>query len=235
MNNKVSQKIFQIGFTNSGSAGLAETFSLNNYKVIYQYYKESEFCYRQYLAVIMYQNMIHRLRPIIHKELKNYDVYMNMEYLLDNYYMNFNKYFKILEEENQGSIFILTIQPVKNWLLSLLESEEWNRYFKDDRESKLISMIDYYFDHCIKLREYFIQNKNNKNRSKLYIYYLFKTDIQDFFKEMKLPIYPDINLNQHEYRNHLFNGKNNISPVLDKYIKTKLNQHGDPYQKSWWK
>ena len=229
--NKKIPRIFQIGFSNSGSIGLANAFFADNsYKVIYNNFKESEFCYRQYLAILLYQNMMNK-RHIIYKELENYDVFMNMECILAGNILNFNKYFKQIEEDNIGSIFILTIRPVNDWILSVMKSDKID--FNNENDIK--SFIDYYFDHCVKLRDYFIRDTYIKNRSKFYVYYLFKTDIQDFFKEMGLAIYPDVTLDQSLYKNHEYNHHSKINTKLEKYINDKLKIHGDPFQETWWK
>jgi hypothetical protein len=239
---KIKHKyIFQIGFNRCATQAITNAFQILGLKTIHHNFRPSHVCPREYLAVLMYNN----LKPthtgtILQYELKDYQCFLDMEYTYENKSLNFYSFFKEMEQQNNGSSFIMNTRSCESWLLSRIKLgkvEEVSVYFKDITEDKLKEWIEHYFDHSIKVREYFVKNKEVAKRSKFYILPLDYKTVTELINEMGL--YDDtaeiVEKVDFAKKVTLKEEDKKLPAKIIELINEKIKIHGDPSTIEWWK
>lgn len=231
--------IFQIGFNRCGTQALTEAFNKLGLKTIHHNFKLSPDCPRQYLALLMYINFTNPFydNKILYN-LKDYQCFLDMEFNYGNQQLIFYNYFKEMEEQNKGSTFIMNIRSCESWILSRLKlgKKIGDYYYKDITETKIKSWIEHYFDHSIKVRDYFLRNKEVKKRSRFYVLPLEYKTITELMREMGLYSGRNNIVNRVDFAKNvvLKESEKQIPDSIIKLIEEKIKIHGDPSKPEWW-
>ncbi len=235
---------FQIGFNRCATQSLYSAFINCGLKAIHHNFKTSKICFREYLAPIMLDNLKRGDAdkvPILNGKLSTYDAFLDMSYLYGDNEFNFYIYFKNMEKQYPGSIFIFNTRDCVSWILSRIKlgsnPTRYNLYYKIITPEKIKNWIDHYFEHSYNVKEYF--NKPLiKKRSKLFVYNINQISLKDFCKELNLP---NINNIKNEKVDYIKNkqlteeDKKVITPDIQNYIENKIKINGDPTNINWWK
>ncbi len=231
--------IFQIGFNRCATQSLHNAFEILGLKTIHHSFKTNPICPRQYLAILMYNNLKSEKREILQYELKDYQCFLDMEYVYEDKLLNFYHFFEEMEKQNIGSSFIMNIRSCESWILSRIKLGKMLDsviYYREITEEKIESWIQHYFNHCIRVRDYFIRNPIVKKRSHLYIYSIEEKSISELMKEMglwkegtniieKVDFAKSVKLNEKE---------KSLSKNIQELIKDKIEFYGDPSNIKWW-
>ncbi len=232
--------IFQIGFNRCATQAINSALEKVGLKTIHHNFQPSRVCPREYLAILMYNNLRHTTsKKILQYELEDYQCFLDMEYNFQNTSLAFYTFFKEMEEQNIGSSFIMNIRSCESWILSRLKLgklKNANTYFRDITLDKLKSWVEHYFEHCFHVREYFIRNDKVVKRSKFYILPLEEKTITELLREMGLyngkeEIVKKVNF----AKNKMLNEVEKILPEsIISLIKEKIRYTGDPSKIDWW-
>ncbi len=236
---KKNTYIFQIGFNRCATQALYNAFQILGIKSIHHNFKSNPICPRQYLAILMYNNLNTGRKEILQFELKDYQCFMDMEYNYENTSLAFYTFFKEMEEQNIGSSFIMNTRTCESWILSRIKLgklEELGIYYKDITEDKLKSWVEHYFEHSIKVRDYFLRDPKIRKRSKLYIMPIEHKTISDLVREMglykeskdiveKVDFAKSVQLKEEDKR---------LPKSIINLIQEKIINHGDPSTLEWW-
>jgi hypothetical protein len=235
---KVNKKyIFQIGFNRCATQALTSAFEKLNVKAAHHSIKLSSQCPRYHLSILMYNNFNSVNKQIIKYELEKYTAFLDMEYVFENYNLNFYTFFKELETQNIGSSFIMNIRSCISWLLSRIKLGKTNleSYFHNINDQKLKDWIDHYFTHSINVRDYFIRNPTIKARSKLYLLPLEHKTIPQLLKEMNITNKNIPNEKVDFIKNlSLTNQEKELPKSIVDYVHSMIEKHGDPSHPDWW-
>ena len=240
MNNEQNKKyIFQIGFNRCATQALSTAFQKLNVKTIHHSFKLSRECSRYHLAILMYNNLNSLNKQIIKSGLEKYTAFLDMEYVYEDHYLNFYTFFKILEEQNIGSSFIMNIRSCISWLLSRIKlgkaSNNSSIYYRNITNEKLKDWINHYFEHSVNVRDYFIRNPVIKKRSKLYLLPLEHKTIPQLLIELKLTNKNIANEKVNFIKNiSLTNQQKQLPTEIVSYIHSMVEKHGDPSHPNWW-
>lgn len=236
---KENTYIFQIGFNRCATQSLHNAFEILGLKTIHHSFKTNPICPRQYLAILMYNNLQSEKKQILQYELKDYQCFLDMEYVYENELLNFYHFFEEMEKQNIGSSFIMNIRSCESWILSRIKlgkMKDSSDYFKNITNDKMKSWVEHYFQHCIKVRNYFIYNPLIKKRSHLYIFPIEHKTIPEFMKEMglwkegtniieKVDFAKSVKLNDEDKK---------LPQVIIDMIHMNIKIHGDPSILKWW-
>ncbi len=230
--------IFQIGFNRCATQSLANAFKKLHLKTIHHNFKSSPQCYRSYLALVMYHNLYNGNHEILRGDLSDYQCFLDMEYIYQNYDLCFYTYFKEMEKQYPGSSFIMNIRPCVSWILSRIKLGKLNNsseYYKDITEEKCKEWVRHYFEHSLQVRDYF--NKPNvKKRSTLYILSLEHKTIPQLLVEMNLTSQKNLKNEKINFIQNikLSNEEKNIPPSVLQLIHELTTQYGDPSNPLFW-
>lgn len=236
---KNTSYIFQIGFNRCATQSLSNAFHNVGLKTIHHNFKPNSTCPRQYLAILMYNNLNSKSNEIIQYELKDYQCFFDMEYNFENNLLVFYTFFKEIEKQNKGSTFIMNIRSCESWILSRIKLGKIVNsgiYYKDITEDKLKSWVEHYFEHSINVRNYFLHNTNVKKRSKLFILPIEHKTITELLKEMNLYHNNTKIVEKVDFaKNIKLNNKEKIIPLsITNLIRENIKKHGDPSTTEWW-
>jgi hypothetical protein len=236
---------FQIGFNRCATQSLYKAFIDCGLKAIHHNFKTTKLCFREYIATLMLDNLDKPKslkKPILEHKLKMYDGFFDMTYIYDDYEFNFYTYFKNIERQYPGSIFIFNTRDCLSWILSRmklgLSTTKYLLYYKNINEKKIKEWIDHYFEHSYLVRDYFLHKPIVKKRTNLYVYIIDKMSLSDFCKKIELPNSERI---KDEKTDFIKNKKlsederKHITPEIIKYIQEKIDKFGDPSNYNWWK
>ena len=238
-------KIFQIGFNRCATQSIANALQQHKIPTIHNNWKSSKICYRNFLAIVMQQNYVHPFKDILSGDIDHYQAYLDIEYIYDDNHLEFYSHFKDLDQEYPNSIFIMNIRPVQDWIFSRMKLgklPDAQPYYKHINDSKIKQWVQHYFDHSIKVRDYFIRD-NPLKEHKLIIFLLGHSSMQDLIKKIEKishihlhkpskPIEEKvdfIHFMQMEPEDKI------LSPSVLSLIDELTKKYGDPSQLSWWK
>lgn len=238
-------KIFQIGFNRCATQSIANALQQHKIHTIHHNWKSSKICYTNYLAIVMQQNFTHPSQDILYGDINHYQAFLDIEYIYEDNHLEFYSHFQDFDKQYPNSIFIMNIRPVKDWIFSRMKLGKLPNaqpYYKDINDSKIKNWIQHYFEHSIKVRDYFIRDHPLK-KNKLLIFSLGHSKLQDLIQQIEkissIPIHKpskpieekidfiqsmEINSNEHK-----------LSPSIISYIEELTQKHADPSQLSWWK
>ena len=138
--------------------------------------------------------------------------------------------------------FIMNTRDCVSWLLSRMKlgakASPYSPYYKNINETKLKSWIDYYFDHSIQVRKYFLRTPTVVKRTKLYIYPIHEKSLKEICKELELPNVEKIKEEKVDFVKNIQltqEEQTHITPEILKYVEDKIKKHGDPSQLNWWR
>lgn len=231
--------IFQIGFNRCATQALYNALEILGIKSIHHNFKSNPICPRQYLAILMYNNLNTKSKEILQYELKDYQCFLDMEYNYEDKTLPFYTFFEEMEKQNIGSSFIMNTRSCESWLISRIKLgkvEEIGQYYKDITEDKLKRWVEHYFEHSIKVRDYFLRNSQVKKRSKLYVMPIEQKTISDLLREMglykdskdiveKVDFAKGVQLKEEDKK---------LPSSIIKLIQEKIKIHGDPSLLEWW-
>lgn len=231
--------IFQIGFNRCATQSLNNAFETLGLKTIHNSFKSNPICPRQYLAILMYNNLRSEKKEILQYELKDYQCYLDMEYVFENELLNFYDFFEDIEKQNQGSSFIMNIRPVESWICSRIKlgkMKDTPIYYKDITKEKLESWVEHYFNHSLRVRDYFIKNRIVKERSKLYVYSIEEMNITELMREMGIWKEGSMIIEKVDFARSVKLGddEKNLPKEIEKMIEMKKKENGDPSRLEWW-
>lgn len=234
---------FQIGFNRCATQSLYNAFIDCGLKAVHHNFRTSRLCFREYIATIMLDNLQMKVlnRPILDGKLSSYDAFFDMSYIFGNHEFNFYNYFKNMEKQYPGSIFIFNTRNCVDWILSRIklgkEAPKYAFYYKNIDDEKIKEWIDHYFEHSYLVKEYF--NKPIiKKRSKLFIYPINEKSLKDFCIELGIPNTHKIKEEKVDFiKNKKLseNDKKFINDNILNYIQSKIDKYGDPSKINWWK
>jgi hypothetical protein len=132
----------------------------------------------------------------------------------------------------------MNIRPIESWIWSRIKLgkvKDSPRYYTDITGDKLEEWVQHYFDHCLKVRDYF-ENRAVKNRSKLYVYSIEEKTIKELMKEMGIwkegtslietvDFARSVKLREEEKK---------FPKNVRELIKMKMELYGDPSKLEWW-
>lgn len=236
---------FQIGFNRCATQSLYQAFIDCGLKAIHHNFKSTRLCFREYIATLMInnlQNVKQEDGKILRGKLLTYDGFFDMNYIFGDQEFNFYTYFKNIERQNPGSIFIFNIRDCVSWILSRIKlghrASTYQLYYKNIHTEKIKDWIDHYFEHSYLVRNYFLHREPVKKRSKLYVYIINQISLTDFCKKLELP---NIDKIKNEKVDFIKNKKlseedrEHITPEILSYIQSKIDKYGDPCNYNWWK
>jgi hypothetical protein len=231
--------IFQIGFNRCATQAINNAFEILGLKTIHHSFKPSHVCPRQYLAILMYNNLKHSpKKKIIQHELADYECFTDMEYVFQDNNLAFYTFFKEMEEQNIGSTFVMNIRSCESWILSRIKlgkKEDTDIYFKEITLDKLKSWVEHYFNHSHKVREYF-RLSPVIGRSKFYVLPLEYKTVTDLMREMGLYNGKGDIVEKVDFaKNKMLNDEEKKLPEsIIELIKEKIKISGDPSTLEWW-
>ena len=242
---KKNKYYFQIGFNRCATQSLYKAFVDCGLKSIHHNFKTSRLCFREYIAMIMVSNLMNESKKqsqIIDGKLLSYDAFFDMSYIYGDQELNFYTYFKDLERQNPGSVFIFNIRDCVSWILSRIKlgykASLYQLYYKDINIEKIKNWIDHYFEHSYLVRNYFLHRETVKKRSQLYVYNIDKISLKEFCKKLDLPNIDKIEEEKIDFiknKKLLEEDKKIITPEILQYIKQNIDKYGDPTNMNWWK
>jgi hypothetical protein len=238
-------KIFQIGFNRCATQSIANALQQHKIQTIHNNWKSSKICYRNFLAIVMQQNFVHPFKDILSGDIDKYQAFLDIEYVYDDSHLEFYSHFKDMDQEYPNSVFIMNIRPVQDWIFSRMKLgklPDAQPYYKYIDDSKIKRWIQHYFEHSIKVRDYFIRDHPLK-KYKLIIFSLGHSKLQDLIQQIEkissISIYkPSKPIEEKVDFIHFMEmnpDEKKLSPSLLSYIEELTQKHGDPSQISWWK
>jgi hypothetical protein len=238
-------KIFQIGFNRCATQSIEQLFLQYKISTIHHMWQSSKLCYPNYLAIIMEMNLNHPSKNIFYNDINNYQAYLDMEYVYDNNFLEFYSHFKDIDQQYPNSIYIMNIRPIKDWIFSRMKLGKIPNpkpYYKDIDDSKIKKWIHHYFEHSIKVRDYFIRT-NPQKKNKLIIFSLGHSKLQDIIQQIQnisyIPLHkPSKPIEEKvDFIQSIKINSNNkkLSPSVTSLIHELIQKLGDPSQLSWWK
>lgn len=237
-NHKSEKKIFHLGFSRSGALILTHTLEIAERKIAFKWIKTAKMCSMQPLAVVMYNNLVEK-NEILLKDLKDYDGFFNLTYTIPKHAFRFNEYFKEFESQYPGTQFVITIRPVLEYILSEIYEHKTRKittYNENFDTKNIINRINYYFQHCLNIREYFTQ-PHIKKRSELFVFNPNKITPEELLKKMKIYLYPNVKIDISEFSELSFDVEDyrlHINDKILKHIQENLQKYGDPSTFEWW-
>jgi len=235
---------FQIGFNRCATQSLYQAFVDCGLKAIHHNFKTSKLCFREYLATILLDNLQMSVfnKPILDAKLSSYDAFLDMEYIYGDHEFNFNRYFRNIEKQYPSSKFIMNTRECISWLLSRMKlgakASPYSVYYKNIHTEKLKSWIDYYFEHSLQVRKYFLHTPTVKKRTKLYVYPIQEKSLKEICQELELPNVEKIKEEKVDFVKNIQlteDEKKYITPEILKYVEDKIKKYGDPSKLIWWR
>lgn len=108
----MKEKIFVLGFNKVGTASFHHLFKYNG---LNSRHHGSNNIHKN-LALTIHRNL-HSKSPIL-KGINHYDVYSDMVYLSNEFFVEANLYFEYIFNEYPNSYYILNTRPVEKWIAS---------------------------------------------------------------------------------------------------------------------
>lgn len=237
-------KIFQIGFNRCATQSIANALQQHQIPTIHHNWISSKACYPNYLALVMQMNFTHSSQDILYGDIHHYQAFLDMEYIYEDTHLEFYSHFQDFDQQYPNSIFIMNIRPVQEWILSRIKLgmlPNAQPYYKNINDSKIKNWIQHYFEHSIKVRDYFIRHHPSK-KNKLIIFSLGHSKLQDLIQQIQKissisfhkpskPIEEKVDFLQSK---QIHSNDTILSPSVLSLIQELTQKHGDPSQKSWW-
>jgi hypothetical protein len=236
-NQKSKKKIFHLGLGRSGGLIITNALEIAEKKIAFHNIITAKYCYLQFLGIVMYNNLVEK-GEILQKDLYHYDGYFNLSFSFPDREFHFADYFEEIEKRHQGSQFVMTVRPIMEWILSkiFLSKRSHFLFHKEITDKKIMDWIEYYFQHCAKVRDYF-QKPEIKKRSKLYVFIPNQISPEELLKQMDIYLYPNVKMDLKDFNEFQFDKedyKKYIKDTMIISIQEKLKNYGNPAELTWW-